>query len=297
MNTKFLLDTADLKEYEETKPLFAEKGYELWGATTNPSLIAKIVDPNRKFTQEEALNLQKEAILNILKIVPGSVSAEVYADQNTTWEEMVKQALDISQWDKRISIKLPTTVEAFKARTEIRKKGISVNNTLVFSQEQIFAICLHEKIIQELYNPESTFASFISPFVGRLDDIGLDGMMLVENGMKVKALFDFEIWMLEASVRRIEHIKRGLLANTELMTAPSKAFKEWLSTESSEMDLMAYAKDLEPIPYWNPPSELLEIDSIEEFITSIESGKLNIQHDLTDKGLVKFAQDWHSILK
>ena len=74
---------------------------------------------------------------------------EVYADEKTTAAEMIKQGQEISRWHKRVFVKLPTTVEGFKARTALRQANIPVNNTLVFSQEQVFAICLHELIIQK----------------------------------------------------------------------------------------------------------------------------------------------------
>lgn len=296
--TKFLLDSADITEFREISSLLKKSGYELWGATTNPTLVAKLASPNNKITQKEAFDFQKKLVLEILDIAVGSVSAEVYADQSTTAEEMVKQGLEISQWHKRVSVKVPTTFEGFKARTELRKKGISVNNTLVFSQQQIFAICLHEKIIQELYQPNGTFPPFISPFVGRLDDTNQDGMMLVENGMKIKENFNYEVWMLEASVRKPEHIERGIISEVELITAPAKAYKEWLLEPKDQLiDVMDYAQNLEIVPYWNPSKELMEIDSIEGFESAIQSGQLVITHPLTEKGIIRFAQDWHAILK
>ncbi|MBI1982344.1 MAG: hypothetical protein HYS68_02060, partial [Candidatus Levybacteria bacterium] len=223
----FLLDSGDPLEFSEIAELFKQNSTSLWGATTNPSLIAKSASwriANKKVTQEEAFDLQKEIVLEIAKIVPGAVSAEVYADKNTKAHEMIEQGKEIKKWSEKIVVKLPTTIEGFKARTELRKAGIPINNTLVFSQEQIFAICLHEQIIQKtfgsLVNPEPAegYPPFISPFVGRLDDKGIDGMMLVEHGMKIKKLFEVKLWMLEASVRKPEHIKRGTNAKVELLT-------------------------------------------------------------------------------
>ncbi len=290
--TKFLLDSGDPDEYREISG-------KIWGATTNPTLIAKKL-VNKKITQKEAFELQKQIVLEILKIVPGAVSAEVYADQETTALEMVKQAREIAGWHKRVVVKLPTTLEGFKARTVLRKEGIPINNTLVFSQSQVFAICLHEQIIQRQYGPiKNLWPSFISPFVGRLDDINQNGMKLVENSLKMKDEFGFNLWILEASVRSVEHIKRGLELQTELLTAPAKVYQEWFSLspkQKERLDSTSYAKKLASIKYWNPSDELLSLETMTEFMKAIESGKLNIQHPLTDKGLIRFAQDWQAII-
>ena len=294
--TRFLLDSGDPDEYREFSHL-------IWGATTNPSLIAKKLE-GRKISQKEAFELQKQIVLQIIDLVPGAVSAEVYADGKTTHEQMIRQGQEIATWNERVVVKLPTTIEGFKARTELRKNGIIVNNTLVFSQEQIFAICLHEQLIVDLYKPpKNLWPSFISPFVGRLDDINEDGMSLVENGMKIKNLFkgapNGAPWMLEASVRRVEHLRRGILAKTELITAPLKAYQEWfvLSKKDQEkIDPVNYAKGLKKPALWKAPKEIMNIDSIDEFYKAISSDALNIKHPLTDKGLIRFASDWNAII-
>lgn len=297
----FLLDSGDPLEFSEIAELFKQNSTSLWGATTNPSLIAKSASwriANKKVTQEEAFDLQKEIVLEIAKIVPGAVSAEVYADKNTKAHEMIEQGKEIKKWSEKIVVKLPTTIEGFKARTELRKAGIPINNTLVFSQEQIFAICLHEQIIQKtfgsLVNPEPAegYPPFISPFVGRLDDKGIDGMMLVEHGMKIKKLFEVKLWMLEASVRKPEHIKRGTNAKVELLTVPAKVFREWFLQDHPK----GVHINLTPIEYWEPPKDLFTIKTLDGFMQIIESGKLNIQHELTDIGLEKFAADWKTII-
>ena len=302
MVTKFLLDSGDPNEYKELAALAKEKNSELWGATTNPTLIAKSASwriAHRKISQKEASDLQKEIVLEILDIVPGAVSAEVYADENTKSDEMIKQGEEIATWHKRVVVKLPTTIEGFKARTELRKHHIPINNTLVFSQQQIFAICLHEQLIQKLYGPISNlWPSFISPFVGRLDDQNEDGMSFIEHGMKIKKMFDVSLWILEASVRKVEHMKRGIDMRVDLLTSPLNVYQEWfsLSNEQKQMlDPALYAKNLTPLLYWNPPKELFEIDSVEKFMNSFESGKLNVHHELTDKGVIRFAKDWQSI--
>src|SRR5579863_1224599 len=174
--TKFLLDSGDPIEYRQIALIAKGIGSQLWGATTNPSLIAKKL-AGQKISTEEALKMQKSLVMEILSIVPGAVSAEVYADDTTTAAQMVEQGRDIATWHERIYVKLPTTIEGFKARTNLRFEGIPINNTLVFSQEQIYAICLHEKLVhEELPIINKLWPPFISPFLGRLDDQGEDGL-------------------------------------------------------------------------------------------------------------------------
>lgn len=300
LKTKFLLDSGDPNDYQEIIGLAKKADFEIWGATTNPSLIAKKL-VNKKPTFDEAFELQRQIVMEIVELVPGAVSAEVYADENTSGENMARQGLEIANWSEKVVVKLPTTIEGFKARAELRKNGVSTNNTLVFSQEQIFAICLHEKLVQKTFNPpESKYPPFISPFVGRLDDVGENGMDLIKNGMKVKALFEnVKLWMLEASVRRTEHLKKGMEVNSELITAPGKVYREWFGMTKLQRDKLNandYANELKPINYWQPQPELLAIDSLEALMAALESGQLNIQHPLTDKGLIRFAEDWRTIL-
>ncbi len=307
--TKFLLDSGDPDEFREISALAKKNGAILWSATTNPTLIAKKL-VNKKVSQQEAFQLQKQIVLEIISIVPGAVSAEVYADANTTAEEMIIQGKDIATWHERVIVKLPTTIEGFKARSTLRKANIPINNTLVFSQEQIFAICLHEKIMSSEARSrsageksENSWPCFISPFVGRLDDIQIDGMQLVEHGMKIKEKVFERVptgipWMLVASIRRIEHMQRSIDCGSELITAPAKVYREWftISDKQKEISNKDYAKDFAPIPYWEPSKELLEIETEEAFFEAISSGKLNIQHDLTDKGITRFAEDWKAII-
>lgn len=305
--TKFLLDSGDINEYKEIAQLAKEQGSELWGATTNPTLIAKQLS-GKKLTQKEAFNLQKDIVLQIIELLPGAVSAEVYADKTTTAEEMIEQGRDIASWHRRIIVKLPTTLEGLKARTQLRKVGIAVNNTLVFSQQQIFALCLHEQIIQQHFGPtNNVWPPFISPFVGRLDDRGEDGMNLVDYGMKIKREFtttlpatSLAIWMLAASIRRIEHMKRSLSLYTEIITAPAKIYREWFAlsqVQKEDMDEDKYAQKLTPLPLWIPPKELTTIQTENELYEAIEKGHLPFTHPLTEKGIEQFVADWNAILQ
>jgi transaldolase len=297
--TKFLLDSGDPIEYREIAALAKEKGTELWGATTNPSLIAKKL-AGEKVTQEKALDLQKELVMEILEIVPGAVSAEVYAETTTTAEQMIEQGRDIAKWHERIYVKLPTTLAGFKARTALRKEGIVINNTLVFSQEQVYAICLHEQLVEKEYNVTNKFwPSFISPFLGRLDDIGEDGIAMLRHSMELKnRQFRPEItWMLSASIRNTYHVKETIAANAEIMTAPATVYKEWFNlSEEQKKSLENPAKNLQEIPQWQPSDEIKNIQTIEALLQAMETAVLNIKHPLTDKGIEKFTADWKTII-
>lgn len=297
--TKFLLDSGDPDEYKKLAQIAKDKTFEIWGATTNPTLIAKKLT-GKKISQKEAFELQKQIVLEIAAIVPGAVSAEVYADETTKAEEMIEQGKEIATWHKRVVVKLPTTLEGFKARTALRKEKIITNNTLVFSQEQVFAICLHERIMQNTFGHiNDSYPPFISPFVGRLDDIGENGMEFVAHSMQTKQKYHFNVWILEASVRSTSHIKRGIELDVELMTAPLKTYQEWNSLSEGEREALKSTSDtnnLNSLPYWQPLQELLDIKTDEELMQALESNKLNIHHPLTDSGILKFAQDWKAIL-
>lgn len=291
--TRFILDSGDPQEYRNISQLSQKHGKELWGGTTNPTLIAKKLS-KQKLTSDEAFQLQKEIILEILNIVPGVVSAEVYADQNTKASEMIEQGREIASWHERVAVKLPTNLEAFKARTTLRKENILTNNTLVFSQQQIFAICLHEHLVAKTFGERGgEWPPFISPFVGRLDDIGEDGLRLVEHGMTLKKLFPEDLWMLEASVRSPFHITEGIALGTELITVPASVYTTWLLGEASSQSEATLSQPT----LWEPSEQLLQCDSLEQLERYMEDGTLDISHPLTDKGIIRFAQDWQAILK
>ncbi len=302
--TKFLLDSGDIREYKEIVALAKSQRSQIWGATTNPTLIARSLT-GKKLTTKQAFEMQKEIVMEILEYVQGAVSAEVYVDENTTAQEMVEQGKEIAAWGDRIYVKLPTTLEGFKARTKLREKNIPINNTLVFSAQQIFAITLHEKIMKET-NPKigNTWPPFISPFIGRLDDKGLNGMQLIENGIKIQEKLNADAskpltWLLAASIRTAEHMKQCINLNIDIITAPAKIYREWfmLSQEQKEaIDVQTAEKNLASIPSWQSPQELLEIKTIAEFMQAIRTNKLDIRHELTTTGIQKFAADWKAII-
>ncbi len=301
--TKFLLDSGDPQEYKEIATLAKEQGSELWGGTTNPTLIArKIAASGKKLSRQEAFTLQKELVLEIVETVPGAVSGEVYADHQTTADEMIEQGRDIASWHPRVVVKLPTTLEGLKARTVLRSEHIGINNTLMFSQQQIFAVTLHEKLMLALYGPAKTgFPAFLSPFIGRLDDKGENGLSMLHHSIELvrKYFTPDTVWMLEASVRNAEQTKGGIDYGTELETIRTTVLREWLQLtpqQQEAIDVPAYTKNLTDIPSWTPTEELLNITTIEDLMHAISSGKLDITHPLTTAGIDRFVADWNTIL-
>lgn len=301
--TKFLLDSGDPEEYQKIAQLLREKGTELWGSTTNPSLIAKkLAQDGKKLTREEAFALQKEIILQIVEIVPGAVSGEVYADQTTTAKEMVEQGREIANWHNRVIVKLPTNLEGMKAREILRREGIAINNTLVFSQEQVFAITLQEKLLQQAVGkPHFNWPCFISPFIGRLDDKNENGLEFVaEANLLIRKHFGKDlVWMLEASVRNVYHMKAALTTEIDLITVPAKVYEEWFALTVDEQEAIAvqdHLNKLIDIPVWQPSDEVLHIQTLDALNTAITNKQLNISHPLTEAGIDKFVSDWQAIL-
>ncbi len=292
--TRFILDSGNPDEYQSALQLFTKNDQVLWGSTTNPSLIAKkLSETGSKLTREEAFLLQKELITQILQIVPGAVSAEVYADAETTADEMIEQGREIAEWNERIVIKLPTTKEGFKARAQLRQEHIVINNTLVFSQQQIYAICLQEHLLHKEYQVKGKWPCFISPFLGRLDDIGEEGSALVRNGIELKKYFPEELWMLSASIRSVSHLKACIELGSELITAPLKVYTEWLEGPTQTQK----EQKLNRPALWEIPPQIKAIHSLAEFTEAIETNTLDISHNLTEKGIEKFTEDWKALLK
>lgn len=300
--TKLLLDSGDPQEYKKIFDLAKAKGQELWGSTTNPSLIAKkLLSQGKKLTTKEAFDLQKQLVLEITQIVPGAVSAEVYAEQDTLAEEMIRQGEEISKWHERVVVKLPTNLEGLKSRTKLREKGVTINNTLVFSQQQVFAITLHEKIMRrEFGQAKSGWPSFISPFVGRLDDKGEDGLEFVKKAVRIVTDY-FEkdlVWMLAASIRNTTHFKGSIQLGCDLMTVPATVFADWLNLSKEDQNAVPSENPLglADIPAWNPSEELLAIDTVDDLLQAIELNKLDISHPLTTAGIERFVADWKTVL-
>ncbi len=189
---KFFVDTADVADIKE----LADVGL-LDGVTTNPSLIAK---SGRNF---------KEVIAEICKIVDGPVSAEVTALDAAG---MIKEGNELRKIAKNVTVKVPLTLDGLKACKTLTSDGAMVNVTLCFSANQALLAA-------------KAGATFISPFVGRLDDIHIEGMDLISEIRQIYDNYGFETEILVASVRTANHVKQAALIGADVVTAPAAVLK------------------------------------------------------------------------
>jgi len=281
LKNKIFLDGGNPKETREIINLLDF----LDGQTTNPTLISKNkqtlqrLESGEKFTKQELLDLYKKVVQEISSFIPnGSISIQVYADKDTKADEMLEQGRVMNSWIPNAHIKYPTTIEGIKAASESVKLGLKVNITLLFSQQQAAAI----------YCATLGAAKgqvYISPFVGRLDDIGENGMSLIENIIKMYESGDGHVQVLVASIRNMDHFFYSIKLGADILTLPAKIIREWLAKDLIlPDDNFVYPKgEFKDIPYENLRLER----NWQEF---------NIQHDLTDAGLEKFVCDWNSLL-
>lgn len=192
---KFFIDTANVEEIREV----ASWGI-VDGVTTNPSLIAK---EGRVF---------KDVIKEITEIVDGPISAEVVSLES---EGMVKEALDLVTIHKNIVIKLPMTKEGLKACKELTDKGIKTNVTLIFSASQALMAA-------------KAGATYVSPFLGRLDDISSDGLILIEDIAEIFSNYNIKTEIICASVRHPIHLINCAKVGADIATVPYKVFEQML---------------------------------------------------------------------
>lgn len=280
LKTKIFLDGGDP---EETKQLIKTLGF-LDGQTTNPTLISKNpmaqkrLTDGQKFTKEEIMDFYKQVVSEISKLIPsGSVSIEVYADENTSSSEMMDQAKRMWEWIPNAHIKFPTTKAGLAAAEESVRRGMNVNMTLVFSQEQAAAVYAATR-------GAIKGQVFVSPFIGRLDDKGENGMDLIKNIIKMYEQGDGHVEVLTASVRSLDHFSAALSLGSDIITAPFKLIKDWKTKGLLIQDSYNYdPKDLKPIEY----KDLDLNQNWQEF---------DINHELTDAGIEKFASDWNALI-
>ena len=207
---KFFVDTADVKQIEELIPT----GF-VNGVTTNPSLIAK---------QGNDLS---DTIKSICSIVNGPVSAEVTATDHPT---MLEEGKYLASLAKNVVVKVPLTVDGLKTCKKLREQQIMVNVTLCFSAAQALLAA-------------KAGASFISPFVGRLDDIGEKGMSLIEDIVIIYENYGFETEVLVASIRTTQHIIDAALIGAHVATLPPKVIYELYKHELTDKGLKAFLDD------------------------------------------------------
>jgi transaldolase len=207
---KFFVDTAEI---EDIKKLY-ETGL-LDGVTTNPSLIAK---SGRNFL---------EVIAEICKIVPGAVSAEVAA---TDYDGMVKEGTKLAKIADNVVVKVPLTVDGLRATKHFSKEGIKTNVTLCFSPNQAL---LAAKV----------GATYISPFIGRLDDINLEGMELIQQIRTIYDNYAFSTEILAASIRSPNHVTQAALAGADVATIPPAVIYKLADHPLTKSGLEQFVKD------------------------------------------------------
>lgn len=210
---KFFIDTADTDAIAE----LAETGM-VDGVTTNPSLVAKT---GRQFT---------DVVAEICKLVDGPVSAEVTA---TDKDGMLREADKLAAIAPNVCIKLPLTWDGLKACKTLTDQKVLVNVTLCFSSMQALLAA-------------RAGATFISPFVGRLDDIGQNGMELIED---IRAVYDnyqnLETEILVASIRHTQHVRESALIGADVVTVPPNVLKALLNHPLTDKGLAAFLADWE----------------------------------------------------
>jgi transaldolase len=209
---KFFLDTAELSEIKEAEALGI-----LDGVTTNPSLIVKAGKPF------------KETIIEIANIVKGPTSIEVTA---TEVDEMLKQGRDYAKWSPYGVIKLPTTKAGVKACKVLASERIKVNMTLCFSVTQAL-LCA------------KAGATYVSPFLGRVDDIAWDGMQLIRDIRLVYDNYDYQTQILAASIRHPLHIVEAAKAGADVATMPFKVLESLYNHPLTDKGLAQFLKDWE----------------------------------------------------
>ncbi len=207
---KFFVDTANVDDIREINDLGL-----LDGVTTNPSLIMK--------SGRDIIEVTKE----ICSIVEGPVSAEVTAME---YNEMLKEAEVLAKIADNICIKLPLTLDGLKACKALTGDGHQTNVTLCFSANQALLAA-------------KAGATFISPFIGRLDDISLDGMELIAEIRQIYDNYDFQTEILAASVRTVNHVKDAALIGADVVTAPPATLKALVKHPLTDKGLDAFMAD------------------------------------------------------
>ena len=212
---KIFLDTANVEEIREAHALGV-----IDGVTTNPSLIAKEGREFRKVVEE------------ICAIVDGPVSAEAVSLQA---EAMIREAESLSAIHRKVVVKIPMTAEGLKAVKALSRKGIRTNVTLVFSAAQALLAA-------------KAGASYVSPFVGRLDDVGQEGMDLIEQIVTIYENYAFPTEIIVASVRNPVHVVQSALLGAHIATVPYGVLRQLLQHPLTEIGLRKFLADWEKVP-------------------------------------------------
>ncbi|MDA8100774.1 MAG: hypothetical protein M0042_14250 [Nitrospiraceae bacterium] len=281
LRTKIFLDGGNPFE---TWDIISRLGF-LDGQTTNPTLISKNPDAaerlrrGERFSGDEVMAFYRHVVKEISGLIPeGSVSIEVYADRSTPAESMLAQARDMFGWIPNGHIKFPVNREGLKAAARAVKERMRVNMTLCFSQEQAAAVYAATAGARR-------GTVYVSPFVGRLDDRGVNGMDLIGNILTMYGAGDGHVQVLTASVRKLEHLLEAIRLGSDIVTAPYEVLKAWADGGMAMPgpDFRYPVENLAPIPY-------REIDIRRPWET------YDIRHELTDKGMERFSADWNGLI-
>ncbi len=276
---KIFLDSGDPEETKEALEILDV----IEGQTTNPSLVAKnpeiqrLVKEGHVFGEQEIYERYKLIVQEISALLPnGSISVEVYADMHTTAEQMFAQAKEMHTWIPNAHIKLPAIKEGLRAAAMATEVGIKVNMTLCFTQEQAAAV------YAATVGGKDTF---VSPFIGRLDDLGENGVSLLRNIAKMYEDGDGHVKILAASIRSLDHFLWAKKMDIDIVTCPLKILKEWHAAGKPEPreDFVYDTTDMLEIPY----KEINLHQSWDSFV---------YKHELIEKGVVKFVADWNKLL-
>ena len=212
---KIFIDSADIGEIREAAALGV-----IDGVTTNPSLVAKT---------GRSLGA---VIRDICEVVDGPISAEAVSMEA---EGMIKEARGLSKWHKNIVVKIPMTAEGLKAVKVLSKEGIKTNVTLVFSPNQALLAA-------------KAGATYVSPFVGRLDDISHNGMELVRDIVTIFKNYGFKTQVIAASIRHPLHVTEAALAGAHVATVPYDILKKMLKHNLTDEGIQKFLKDWEKVP-------------------------------------------------
>lgn len=212
---KFFIDTGDIGEVKEAVAMGA-----IDGVTTNPSLLAKAGRPIRK------------AIAEICEVIDGPVSAEVLA---TTTDGIVKEGRELAKIHRNVVVKVPLIVDGLKAVRTLRAENIKTNVTLCFSPTQALLAA-------------KAGASYISPFIGRLDDLSEEGMQLIEQIVTIYHNYDFETEVLVASVRHPVHVVQAAMIGADVATIPFKVITQLAKHPMTDIGLKKFLDDAKNIP-------------------------------------------------
>ena len=211
---KFFIDTASLKEIREAQAMGI-----LDGVTTNPSLMSKETGEFR------------EILKDICNTVNGPVSAEVVS---TRFEEMVEEGRSLAKIHDNIVVKVPINWEGLKVIRKLSSEGIRINVTLIFSPTQALLSA-------------KAGASFVSPFIGRLDDIAQDGMDLIHQIVAIFDNYDIETEILAASIRHPVHIVQAAMAGADIATMPFNVLDKLLNHPLTDVGMEKFRKDWEKV--------------------------------------------------